>query len=761
MSSRKSSASFARSNNVDGASGCDLLVFQGNRVLRPERQPTLPPAAVERQQDEGFAKFLKKHTSPTHNRVTAGGRIVPMEPRSPPPFSLPPNLTKRIQAQSSDRELKNLMREDKADSFNSPSQDRQAFSKSSVNGAAPEQRPSQLYIDTRLNGEFGTNPTPLYYVNDGVQGACEMQSNMNSFPVPTSMASPVRGMFAAQPVGGPVMQTPMHTQQYTMPSYLDSGSVNLGFGVSLTDQYNNPNSWPTYNQGFSQQMPMQQVMPPIQLLAAWEQHYYELDQQLKNIDRHRAMHNLDPNLAVQRRVIVQQRSDAKDTIREYQTMLGLRRLQDSSQDSWNTSFNVEAPAYIPKPELDFTPRLAEKASFNGGHSGPLIEKPPSGQRRIIPIVAPPEEGNGSKPSLRIQTQSMPIRKSSRIEEWTTQSQSTPAEVRRQYGEQAVTADQMQRRGLSHEMSNLSSSQHSMPSSQGIFCTDSAISGSSDDHQLGSASIADARQVEGQRLPTRQEEQEAMLRALAQPENVITKVRLDDGRVIDIQGVGRKERPQSFSSEETRNSAWPASISPQASVGFTGKENISVAPHGHQKAATDAFLTQFNAVEDNMSFSMMPETQSLRTASNGRTAASERGISAYHQEESFRQASKDYLRGSSEKVAVHDNVNAHVVSENDFGLSPESLNNKGYSLVSVQNVHALGSLPNNFDGAVEGRQSVRAQLAAASKSRSPRSPRFLRRLGGNGGAWYGPYCRDIAERSQAQNNNGRSARPFYN
>ena len=37
------------------------------------------------QQDEGFARFIKTHSSPTHQRVTAGGRIVPMENRPPPP----------------------------------------------------------------------------------------------------------------------------------------------------------------------------------------------------------------------------------------------------------------------------------------------------------------------------------------------------------------------------------------------------------------------------------------------------------------------------------------------------------------------------------------------------------------------------------------------------------------------------------------------------------------------------------------------------
>ncbi|CAP95534.1 hypothetical protein E8E15_008607 [Penicillium rubens] len=67
------------------------------RSSRPNKNPALKPSKnrptrnnnktfepVFSTRDAGFAQFLKKHTSPKHQRVTAGGRIVPMEPpRSP------------------------------------------------------------------------------------------------------------------------------------------------------------------------------------------------------------------------------------------------------------------------------------------------------------------------------------------------------------------------------------------------------------------------------------------------------------------------------------------------------------------------------------------------------------------------------------------------------------------------------------------------------------------------------------------------------
>ncbi|KAF7116873.1 hypothetical protein CNMCM5793_005454 [Aspergillus hiratsukae] len=57
----------------------------GPRVRHPSRQPSDPPQGALAQADAGFARFLKEHASPKHQRVTAGGRIVPMDSQSPAP----------------------------------------------------------------------------------------------------------------------------------------------------------------------------------------------------------------------------------------------------------------------------------------------------------------------------------------------------------------------------------------------------------------------------------------------------------------------------------------------------------------------------------------------------------------------------------------------------------------------------------------------------------------------------------------------------
>ncbi|KAL9013796.1 MAG: hypothetical protein Q9173_001540 [Seirophora scorigena] len=61
-------------------------VMYDSTYVRPLRQPINPPEASLIQKHAGFARFLKQHASPPHHRVTAGGRIVPAGPLSPPPM---------------------------------------------------------------------------------------------------------------------------------------------------------------------------------------------------------------------------------------------------------------------------------------------------------------------------------------------------------------------------------------------------------------------------------------------------------------------------------------------------------------------------------------------------------------------------------------------------------------------------------------------------------------------------------------------------
>lgn len=81
MFSRGLSSFTRRSTDSD-----EELTFQGRFMHQPLRQPRAPPRTPHAQQNEGFARFLKQYASPPHHRVTAGGRIVPAGPLSPPPM---------------------------------------------------------------------------------------------------------------------------------------------------------------------------------------------------------------------------------------------------------------------------------------------------------------------------------------------------------------------------------------------------------------------------------------------------------------------------------------------------------------------------------------------------------------------------------------------------------------------------------------------------------------------------------------------------
>ncbi|RAL00949.1 uncharacterized protein BO80DRAFT_356086 [Aspergillus ibericus CBS 121593] len=96
---RKASTSVLSEQPVNRSRNASNLSRQSERtlsileptLLHPCRQPSDPPQGIRAHADAGFARFLKEHTSPKHQRVTAGGRIVPMEPpQSPTPKTKQP-----------------------------------------------------------------------------------------------------------------------------------------------------------------------------------------------------------------------------------------------------------------------------------------------------------------------------------------------------------------------------------------------------------------------------------------------------------------------------------------------------------------------------------------------------------------------------------------------------------------------------------------------------------------------------------------------
>ncbi|KAL8831833.1 MAG: hypothetical protein Q9170_005129 [Blastenia crenularia] len=82
-----------QSSNLTGysATTSEEITYDAS-YQHPLRQPENPPLPLI-QKHAGFARFLKQHASPPHHRVTAGGRIVPAGPLSPPPMMSWPSIS--------------------------------------------------------------------------------------------------------------------------------------------------------------------------------------------------------------------------------------------------------------------------------------------------------------------------------------------------------------------------------------------------------------------------------------------------------------------------------------------------------------------------------------------------------------------------------------------------------------------------------------------------------------------------------------------
>jgi len=72
------------SNNIDYRPSIGSKFMAIPRLNRQPPPPIGIPPPLQRH--DGFVRFLQQHASPPHHRVTAGGRIVPAGPTSPPPM---------------------------------------------------------------------------------------------------------------------------------------------------------------------------------------------------------------------------------------------------------------------------------------------------------------------------------------------------------------------------------------------------------------------------------------------------------------------------------------------------------------------------------------------------------------------------------------------------------------------------------------------------------------------------------------------------
>lgn len=136
------------------------VIFSGREypnAHKPYREPQNPPKEEFAQQQEGFKRFLKQVASPPHNRVTAGGRIVPAGPYFPPPMLNYDSIEKTIN-QPMPKTLLNV----------------NASNKSNAREGGTEAQTSSNMFPGQYKVNQNTNPVGLYPL-----GAVQVQDSGN------------------------------------------------------------------------------------------------------------------------------------------------------------------------------------------------------------------------------------------------------------------------------------------------------------------------------------------------------------------------------------------------------------------------------------------------------------------------------------------------------------------------------------------------------------------------------------------------------
>ena len=552
MSNRRTSSDRPRGwSQESGSSLEEVIVYQGNRMVKaPERQPTVPPTETHVQEDEGFAKFLKKHSSPTHQRVTAGGRIVPIEQgQRPPAFSLPqPNQGAEANHNVGAREEVNGI----------------------MNPNLVAQHQHQVGVADK--NIFPLQPHPYKPVNSGVMEASEITAGptVNAVPSTSPFAFDATRMQSAcpQPVpyyagnpGDPYAM--MNHQMYPTspmpfagfngrpgpilpPPYVHSPQM-LGFPTSCGITNGPPGPQPQHS-AYTQQMLTESI-------GLFE----DLDRQLKALDRHRAMNERDPYLADQRMAIVTLRAEAKSQCSYWAETIGLdpKDIAKTSNGAPPSTLNVQTASYVPLGSQTSVETLSDNSASGSKPNGVESKgrKPDfvvDNTRRPIPIVPPP--GKSPSPQKYAKGGDVSMVDSVEVDEWGVRVGPAPPEIQRQ---QSQMLEKLVRQA---SFSPLGSSDNA-----GVFTPQGSHTISPEEYGVENKKTQAAFETSsdsGEWLPTNPGRAppdveacyEVQLDAMRLQPGLTTKVRMPDGTITEVRGHGL-QRPPSFEMDVFEQRYW--------------------------------------------------------------------------------------------------------------------------------------------------------------------------------------------------------------
>lgn len=282
-------------------------MFQGNRTEVPSRQPFNAPSGLVTQKNEGFEHFLKTHSSPNHQRVTAGGRIIPMEMRPVPPrFSL--SALKETPDTGSDQKMDQVPQilntsknhfADRNSGMNSPSK---------VGASRYDNASSNALISLTVSPDLPSHESiPLNLQQAALESNILMQNQLLAYGQGLSSGS----LYPTVPgISGQVTHL---GQQYPMNlPYLPYAASSMSNDLSNSDL---PLAWNADPY----------VLSTLRAMLTQANQSFEIyDQQLKDLDKYRATHNRQDELVRQRVTIVARRAEIKDEIRRLQATISVR-----------------------------------------------------------------------------------------------------------------------------------------------------------------------------------------------------------------------------------------------------------------------------------------------------------------------------------------------------------------------------------------------------------------------------------------------------
>ena len=541
----------------------EVVAYTGRGVMQPARQPTVPPGAEEinAHKDKGFARFLEKHSSPTHQRVTTGGRIVPMEQRQRPPvFSLP------VSSNGAGDLRKDSPKQPQSPHILAPIQ------KEMTNRVSPEvgMKATEVALpsvsmrseatDNYPTGN-GLDPSFVFPAAQFVPNAVSAQSPTFPLiqPVPLFPGLSLDG-YAVQPAPSfPMAGFPFGQGTSTYPGPL--GTPYHPSLYSYGDTYGIPCPMPMAN-GQAALMYCQHM-----LLAA-KATFEELDKQLKSIDRLRATINHDINVTNQRMAIVTQRADVKKEITYWEEKLAFEQNNQAATRHHATQqgspLNVQAESYVPLKSAPATATkplsaaiMVESKSERCDASTNTHQPTTKVRRRAIPIVAPPKASPSTKRKTGKGAESCFSSPASDpgVDEWGVRIGRPPPHIERRQSEMLAAIIRAQSDSPDEPVGSSVIASTSQASSKSSSFNQQAVAVIPEPISENDSETIDWLPVKPGNAPATVEAYyELQLDAMRLPQGVVSKVRLPDGTYHEVPGRGL-QRPPSFNMDDFERRYW--------------------------------------------------------------------------------------------------------------------------------------------------------------------------------------------------------------